>query len=131
MGAGLPKMPWFGSADAYLREIRHKRQALEEELHRMQDATIAMVRKKWFALDQARREKRLYQHTVVQLSQSALDVSTRGYEADNVSFADVIASYTLWLDTHLALAQRRSAYGMGLAELEQAVGQSFTQHRKE
>ncbi|MDH3601475.1 MAG: TolC family protein [Candidatus Tectomicrobia bacterium] len=131
MGAGLPKMPWFGSRDAYLREIRQKRQALQEELNKMQDATITRVRKKWFALDQARREKRLYQDTVVQLSQSALDVSTRGYESDNVPFADVIASYTLWLDTHLALAQRRSAYGIGLAELEQVVGQSFTQHRKE
>jgi outer membrane protein TolC len=131
MGAGLPKMPWFGSADAYLREIRQKRQALEAELIRMQNATLSRVRKKWFALDQARREKRLYRNTVVQLSQSALDVSTRGYESDNVSFADAIASYTLWLDTHLALAQRRSAYGMGLAELEQAVGQSFTQRQKE
>ena len=125
------KKPWFGIADSYLREMRQKRLAMHAELHRLQDATVAMVRRKWFALDRARREKRLYQHTVVQLSEAALDVSTSGYESDKVAFADVIASHTLWLDTNLALAEKRSAYGTSLAELEQAVGRSFTQRREE
>ena len=130
-GAGLPKRPWFGFADAYLREMRQKRLALRQELNRLRDATLAKVRNKWFALDRARREKRLYQDTVVQLSEAALEVSTSGYESDKVAFADVIASYTLWLDTNLALADKRRAYGTSLAELEQAVGQSFTQRREE
>ena len=64
-GAGLPKRPWSGLGDAHLREMRQKRQAMQEELNQMQDATLAMVRKRWFALDRARREKRLYQDTVV------------------------------------------------------------------
>lgn len=128
---GRPHKPWFGFADAYLREMRQKRQAMQEELHRLQDATVALVRNKWFALDQARREKRLYQDTVVGLSEAALEVSTSGYESDEVAFADVIASYTLWLDTNLALTEKRAAYATSLAELEQAVGRSFTQRRKE
>jgi outer membrane protein TolC len=128
-GAGLPERPWFGAADAYLRELLLQRQALQEELKAAEAATITMVRKRWFALDQARREKRLYQHQVSPRSQAALDVSTSGYESGGVSFADVIASYTLWLDTNLMLANRRSAYGISLAELEQAVGRSFTQHQ--
>lgn len=130
-GAGQPKKPWFAFADAYLREMRQKRQALQEELNRLQDATVALVRNKWFALDRARREKRLYEDTVVGLSEAALDVSTSGYESDEVAFADVIASYTLWLDTNLALTEKRAAYATSLAELEQAVGRSFTQRRKE
>ena len=97
----------------------------------MRDATRVMVRNKWFALDRARREKRLYQDTVVELSEAALEVSTSGYESDKVAFADVIASYTLWLETNLALAEKRSAYGTSLAELEQAVGKSLTQRRAE
>ena len=131
IGAGQPKKPWFAFADAYLREMRQKRQALQEELNRLQDATVTLVRNKWFALDRARREKRLYQDTVVGLSEAALEVSTSGYEADKVAFADVIASYTLWLDANLALADKRAAYAMSLAELEQAVGRSFTQRREE
>lgn len=131
VAAGRPQRPWFGHADAYLREVRQKRLAMQEELERMQDTTLAMVRKKWFALDRAKREKRLYQDTIVQLSEAALEVSTSGYESDKVAFADVIASYTLWLNTNLALAEKRSAYATSLAELEQAVGQSFTRRREE
>jgi outer membrane protein TolC len=130
-GAGQPKRPWFGFGDSYLREMRQKRLAMQEELQRMQDAALAAVRRKWFALDRAGREKRLYQDTVVQLSEAALEVSTSGYESDRVAFADVISSYTLWLDTNLALAEKRSAYGTSLAELEQAVGRSFTQPGEE
>ena len=62
----------------------------------------------------------------MQLSEAALEVSTSGYESDRVAFADVIASYTLWLDSNLALAEKRSAYGTSLAELEQAIGRSFS-----
>ena len=69
-------------------------------------------------------------HSVARMCR-LLEVSASGYESDKVAFADVIASYTLWLDTNLALADKRRAYGTGLAELEQAVGQSFTQRREE
>ena len=122
MGAGLPKMPWFGASDAYLREIRQKRAALAQELVKVKIATVALVRQKWFELDRARRETRLYRDTVVKLSQAALDVSTSGYESGNVSFADVISSYTLWLKSNLTLAQKRSEYGIAWAELQQALG---------
>jgi outer membrane protein TolC len=126
-GAGLPKRPGLGAADAYLREIRQRRQALQEELQQAEAATLTRVRKTWFAVDQARRERVLYQQTVLPLSQSALEVATSGYESGSVSFADVIASYTLWLNTNLKLANRLSDYGISLAALEQAVGRSFSQ----
>ena len=128
---GQPRRPWFGFRDSYLREMRQKRLAMRDELERMQDATLAAVRRKWFSLDQAAREKRLYEDTIVRLSEAALEVSTSGYESDRVAFADVITSYTLWLDTNLALAEKRSAYGTSLAELEQAVGRSFSQREEE
>ncbi|MDE0207569.1 MAG: TolC family protein [Candidatus Tectomicrobia bacterium] len=123
--AGQPGKPWFGFRDSALREMRQKRLAMRHELARLQDATLAGVRRKWFSVDRAAREKRLYHDTVVQLSEAALEVSTSGYESDRVAFADVIASYTLWLDSNLALAEKRGAYGASLAELEQTVGRSF------
>ena len=123
--AAQPKRPGFGFRDGYLREMRQRRLAMRDELARLQDATRTAVRRKWFALDRAARERRLYRDTVVQLSEAALEVSTSGYESDRVAFADVIASYTLWLDSNLALADKRRAYGTSLAELEQAVGRSL------
>jgi outer membrane protein TolC len=122
MGAGLPKMPWFGTNDAFLRQTRQKLAALRQEVINAEADSINQVRLRWFELDRAMREKRLYQKTVVNLSQAALDVSTRGYESGKVSFADTIASYANWLKSNLTLERKRSDVGIAWAELEKTVG---------
>jgi outer membrane protein TolC len=124
-GAGLPKNVWFGTNDAYVREIRQLVEALNEGLAETKAETINQVRDRWFLLDRASREKRLYQDKVVRLSKSALDVSTSGYESGNVSFADVINSYELWLSSGLSLEKKRSEFFITWAQLEQVVGVQF------
>ncbi|MFH1351369.1 MAG: TolC family protein [Pseudomonadota bacterium] len=121
-GAGLPKMPWYGSSDAYLRQTRQKLLALREDLKKAETATVTMVRKAWFELDREKREESLYRDKVVRNSQAALDVSSRGYESGNISFVDVISSYTIWLQANLAIEKRRSELGIAWAELERTVG---------
>ena len=121
-GAGLPLNVWYGTNDAYVREIRQQVLALKESLAKTKAETVNQVRERWFELDRARREKKLYQDTVVSLSKSALDVSTSGYESGNVSFADVINSYDLWLSSHLMLEKKRSEHFIAWARLEQTIG---------
>jgi outer membrane protein TolC len=123
-GAGLPKMPWLGTEDAYLRETWQWLNALREELKKAEVSTHTMVRIAWFELDRARRETALYSDDVVELSRSALDVSTRGYESGNVSFADVIDSYTTWLRANLMLERNRSDLGIARAKLDRVIGVS-------
>ena len=84
-----------------------------------------MVRNAWYELDRAQRETSLYQEEIVKLSQSARDVSTRGYESGKVTFADVIDSYRTWLEANLMLEMNRSNIGMAWADLEQVVGTSL------
>jgi cobalt-zinc-cadmium efflux system outer membrane protein len=124
-GAGLPQNVWFGINDAYIREIRRRVAALKDSLAATKAETGNQVRERWFELDRAYREKKLYQGTVVSLSKSALDVSTRGYESGDVSFADVIASYELWLSSNLSLEKKRSEFFTAWAQLEQVVGAQF------
>jgi outer membrane protein TolC len=124
-GAGLPKMPWYGTNDAFLRETRQKLNALKAELIKMEAATKTLVRNSWYELDRAKREAALYRQTVVKLSQAALDVSTRGYETGKVTFADVIASYNTWLRANLTLARKNSDLGIARAELERVLGTSL------
>ena len=124
-GAGLPQNVWYGTNDAYVREIRQQVAALKESLAETKAQTVNQVRDRWFELDRARREKKLYQDTVVRLSKSALDVSTSGYESGNVSFADVINSYELWLSSNLWLEKKRSEFFTAWARLEQAIGAQF------
>lgn len=125
MGAGLPQKPWFGSTNAWLGQTRQNLAALREELQKAESATDNMVRNAWSELDKAVREYHLYHDTIKDLSRSALDVSTKGYESGSVSFADVIASYTDWLNTGLALVRKNSDIGVARAELERVTGRSF------
>lgn len=121
-GSGLPLNPWYGRNDAWIRQTRENLAALRANLRKAEAATDKMVRMAWFALDKALRETALYENTVVDLSRSALDVSTRGYESGTVSFADVIGSYTTWLEVRTSLARKQSDIGVARAELEQVVG---------
>ena len=121
-GKGLPKNAWFGSRDAYLRETWLKLDALRADLADAEARTRLMVRQGWFELDRALRERALYRNRLLELARTSLDVSTRGYESGQVSFADVIASYTGWLDVNLASERRNSDVGIARAELERRIG---------
>ena len=121
-GKGLPKNAWFGSRDAYLRETRRKLEALRADLADAEARTRLMVRTGWFELDRARRERNLFKNRLLELAKTSLDVSTRGYESGKVSFADVIASYTGWLEVNLASERRNSDLGIARVELERRLG---------
>ncbi len=121
-GDGLPKNAWFGTRDAYLRETRHKLDGLRSDLTEAEARTRLMVRAAWFELDRARRERSLYKERLLELSRTSLEVSTRGYESGGVSFADVIASYTDWLEVNLASERRNSDVGIARTELQRRVG---------
>ncbi|MDM8536659.1 TolC family protein, partial [Desulfobacterales bacterium HSG17] len=122
IGAGLPQKPWFGTNNAWLNQTRQTLDALKQDLKKAETATNNMVRNTWFELDKSIREAALFQNTIIDLSKSALDVSTRGYESGSVSFADVIGSYTNWLNVRLSLARKKSDIGVSRAELEKVVG---------
>jgi len=126
-GAGLPKIPWYGANDAYLRQTRHKIEALRENLKSLEDKTTMLVRNAWFDLDRSKREESLFANTVVELSKTTLDVSTRGYESGKVMFADVFASYDIWFKANLTLERKRSDIGIFWAELERVVGKRIPQ----
>jgi outer membrane protein TolC len=124
-GAGLPKLPWYGIEDAFLRQTREKLGALKDELRMAEARTAYLVRSCWSDLDRAWREEALFANTVVGLSQTALDVATRSYESGKVAFADVTGAYTIWLEANLTLARKRSDMGIARAELEKALGTSI------
>ncbi len=121
-GAGLPKSPWFGTNDAYLNRTRQQYRAAIDVLKKTENALTAKVREAWFDYDLAQRESNLYRTRIIGLSLAALDVSTRGYESGKVGFADVIASYTNWLDNSLALERKTSDLGIAEAFLAATIG---------
>lgn len=130
-GSGLPLMPWYGIEDAYLRQTRQELGALKNTLEKEEAGADTLVRNAWFRLDLANRREALYGKSILKLSSNLFDVSTRGYEAGNVPFADVISSYGSWLDISLAAEQEVSAIGIAWADLEMAVGAPLHRGGKE
>ena len=124
-GAGLPRMPWFGKEDAYLRQTRQELAALRSNLKKEEAISVTRVRNAWFELDRALREKVLFKNTILPLSKSALDVSTQGYEGGSVSFADVISAYVDWLKAGLTFERKQSDVGSSWAELARVVGRDI------
>jgi hypothetical protein len=122
--AEAPQRPFFGGDEAYLREIRQRVAGLRSEREAMRAETLVGVRAAWFAADRARREEALYANKVVGLSQSALEASLEGYAAGNVTFSDLLESYTGWFEASLARQRARADMGIARAALQAAVGVS-------
>lgn len=122
MGKGVPKKPWYGVGASWLTETRKRLTAKREKLKTMEAQTRKMVRRAWYELDRAVRTSKLYGDTVVGLSATALDVSTREYESGRVPFADVAGAYSDWLKARLAHARGVSDIGIYRAKLGQIIG---------
>lgn len=121
-GFGLPKMPWFGSDDAYLRQMRQRIGSLQNELEATLAGTTLGVREGWFRFDKARRQEALYRDRVAPLSKANLDSAAKGYAAGLLGFTDLIESANGWLTTNLALARAEADVLIAGAELDAAVG---------
>lgn len=122
MGKGLPKKPWYGVDASWLMETRNRLTAKREQLKAMEAQTREMVRRAWYELDRAVRTSKLYGDTVVGLSDTALEVSTREYESGRVPFADVAGAYSDWLKARLAHARALSDIGIYRAQLARTIG---------
>ncbi|MCF8045241.1 MAG: TolC family protein, partial [Desulfarculaceae bacterium] len=121
-GYGLPEKPFSGVESGWLRQTEKNIHALQEKLAQETSDTSKLLKNAWFEFDKAVREKNLYENRVIDLSKSALTVSKKGYEAGRITFADVIGSYTTWLDVNLAYAEKVSAIGRTRAKIKRIAG---------
>lgn len=128
--SGLPKMPWYGSDDAYLRQLRQRLISLNQTLAATRAATILGVRKAWSGVDRAKREEALYRQRVVPLVRANLDSASQGYSAGQLAFADLVTSANAWLSENLALARSEADLCQAQADLDAAVGTSQRVNRR-
>ena len=118
----LPKNPWYGVDSPWLQQTRQTLAGLEHTLTAKENAADRMVYNTWYKTDKNLRELDLYKNRILPLAKSALDVSTREYEAGSIAFSQAIGSYTDWLKVKLAIAQKTSDLGISFAALETVVG---------
>lgn len=125
MKNNTPLKPWYGIDDPWLNQTRQNLLSLKQTLVKEENATDRMVRETWFLADKSKRELALYKNRILPLSRSALDVSTREYEAGSIPFSQAINSYTYWLKVKLTIAKKQTELGSSVAGLKKIIGTSF------
>jgi outer membrane protein, heavy metal efflux system len=120
-----PSKAWYGIDDPWLNQTRQTLLSLKQTLVKQENETDQMVREAWFNSDKNKRELRLYKNSILPLSKSALDVSTREYESGSIPFSQAIDSYSYWLKVKLTIAKKKTDLGAAVANLEKVVGSSF------
>jgi hypothetical protein len=117
-----PQTPWYGVDGPWVQQTRQTLAGLTHTLTARENATDRMVADAWADIDKLRRELALYQDRILPLTESALEVSTREYEAGAIAFSQAIGSYTDWLSVKLTIARKTRDLGIALAVLESIVG---------
>lgn len=125
MRNNTPLKPWYGVDDPWLSQTKQTLLSLKQTLVKQENATDRMVREAWFLVDKNRRELDLYKNRILALSKSALDVTTREYEAGSIPFSQAIDSYTYWLKVKLNIVKKQTDLGSSIANLEKMIGKSF------
>jgi outer membrane protein TolC len=120
-----PNRAWYGVNEPWLQQTRQTLSSLKSTLESRENATDRMVRSAWFKADKNKREYALYKARILPLAKSALDVSTKEYEAGSIPFSQAIDSYTYWLKVKLTIAEKRAGYGASFAELENITGKQL------
>lgn len=124
MGSGLPRMPWTGLSDAYLKETRQQLSALKEELRAKEAETAADVRDAWFSLDRAEREATLYSEQIESLSGLNFSVSSKAYETGAIAFSETMDAVLLMFETRLMTERKKADLFISLADLYRTAGTS-------
>lgn len=120
-----PLKPWYGIDDPWLNQTKQKLSSLKQTLVKQENDTDTMVRNAWFEVDKNNRELNLYTKRILPLARSALDVTTREYEAGSILFSQVIDAHTYWLRAKLTIAKKQTDLEISTANLEKIIGISF------
>ena len=124
-GAGQPKRPFTALDSAYWRQTVERLAALKEELKQTENLTRTEIREAWFRAERSQRQVGVFENSILNLTQSALESAAQGYESGLAPFSDVISVHSLWLENNLAWEKEKTNFGRAWAELEAAVGGSI------
>ncbi len=121
-----PLRPWFGEWEAFIAEMQERRQELKDKLDNTINQTLFDVKNAHFSLDTAYRETELYRTTLIPEARQSLDVAETDYLGARIDFLDYLDAQRTWLDFNLAYHKAQRSFGTTHAELERAIGTSFT-----
>lgn len=118
---------WYGRLNAARREAKSQEEASESMYKDWVNQTLFEVEDKSVKAETSQRLIKLYQDTVLPQADEALKSSQKGYEADRVSFLDLLDSVRSLLKFEQEYYRYNADFAQRLAELERVLGVPFEQ----
>ena len=115
-----------GAADA----AQHERTMSEAQFETMKNMTLWNLKDLLVKVQAAERLIQLYRTSVIPQAENALKVTQAAYQSDRAGFLDLIDVQRNLVQFKLEHYQHLADYRKNLAELEQIVGQPFSEVSK-
>ncbi len=120
MGPGA--MPDYADENAYLREVKDKRNSLAQKLEDMRNRTNSMVEKFFANYSASRNTAATYKKSIIRKAHNAYKATLGDYTSGDGSFIDLLDAHRVLLDQELAFEGARRKARTNLALLEKTVG---------
>ncbi|RME02867.1 MAG: TolC family protein [Planctomycetota bacterium] len=117
----MPKW-WYGSQEAYLRELELKAKEAKEATQKEKDKSLYLTQKAYYNWDTAWRELKLYQNSLLPRAKQAYQVAKRGYESNRVDFTSLIDAERIWLEFELKRARSQRDLELEILNTMKIVG---------
>lgn len=124
LGLSLPL--WFWKPAAMVAEAKAEREMAEAELEGMRLMTLSELRSAFVRAQTAQRLVENYRTSVLPQAEAALKVAESGYQAEKITFLELLDAQRSLLDFRVEYHQYLAEYQMRLAELERAIGGRLT-----
>ena len=123
---GLSVPLWGAKNSSRVREAELNQQSAVENKQWMEAQVLAMLKKIYFRLENARRLVELYENSLIPQAEKAIEISeTWHQEGKPKSIAGLLETQSVWLNFNLARARAIADYLQNLAKLEKLIGGSL------
>jgi outer membrane protein TolC len=120
---------WFGTNDAYIREVRQKYLSLEKEIAELKNKTVSQIKSAVFSYENAGRDRVLFETKLVPKSTLTVEITETMYITGKVDYMDLISSQQMYLDFSLKLKKSIKEMNVAAARIERLVGGKIEQRQ--
>lgn len=121
LGVNIPLWFWE-KQDSFVKEARANVGVVKAEYRAEENTVLFEARSAYARFDAAKNLVKIYETGVLPQAQAALETARRGYEADTVSFLDLLDSLRSLREFQMEYFESLANLEIALADLERSVG---------
>jgi len=121
LGVTIPVWFWE-KQDSFMKEARANVQVIKAEYNSEENAVLFEARSALAKFDAAKKLVEIYKTGVLPQAQAAVETAQAGYEADKISFLDLLDSLRTLKDFQMEYFEAEANKEIALADLERSVG---------